>query len=213
MPYCRDCGCQFNSSTNIYCGDCANEIVSRSQRRVRDADVDERRRMNNDREYAHSWLQSVIGWIVGLMPLISKIFTGDCFLTSAVAAFKGLDDGGPEMTLLRQFREDYIFRSQSSRRQRDLDEYYLVGSILRRWIGSRADYEDIWEYVWNYVDEVLALLRGRRYTMAYRQFKLRTLALRWDVLGGLHNARPARPSGHCPTIRSMRTRAKAARAG
>ncbi|HWR83970.1 MAG TPA: hypothetical protein VN285_11770 [Candidatus Deferrimicrobium sp.] len=142
--------------------------------------------MANDRDYAHSWLQSLIGWIVGLIDLISRIFSGGCYISSAVVAFKGLDDSSPQMRLLRQLREEYIFSGGVAARLHDLDKYYVIGAVLSKWVESRADSSEIWEYVWQYVQETADLVQSGRLEEAYSLFKLRTLRLRWDILRGLH---------------------------
>ncbi len=184
MPYCRDCGTEIYGS-RVYCGECANDIVERSRDRIRAADTDEQRRMYNDRDYAHRWLQSLIGWIIGLMDLMSRIFSGGCYITSAVVAYRGLADDSPEMGLLRTLRER--FRESADMTQRyDLDSYSIIGPVLRNWINSRRDAVLIWEYVWLYIKEVIVLVRQEEYEAAYMVFKERTLRLRWDVLCGRH---------------------------
>jgi ribosomal protein L37E len=193
MYYCRNCGTQIYDSKEIYCSDCKDDIVQRAKERIRDADEDERRRMRNDSDYAHSWLQSVIGWIIGLMNLLVNIFSG-CYLTSAVVAFKGLGDSSPEMELMRRFRNDYILEGGVSDRLRDLEEYYIVGGALRNWVDSRSDAALVWEYVWRYVAQVVEYVKRGQFPEAYELFKNRTLALRWDVLGERH----LRPEKQCP---------------
>ncbi len=185
MAYCRECGDEMYSD-HMYCGDCANEIVEQSRSRIRCADENEQRMMRNDRDYAHRWLQDLIGWIAGLMGLMSKICGAGCYITSAVVEFKGLGDQSQEMLLLRQFREEYIEDSHIPERTTDLEHYYVIGAVLRNWIDSRADRVAIWEYVWCYVSRVINLIRESRGDEAYSLFRNRTLALRWDVLGGLH---------------------------
>lgn len=187
MPYCRDCGTEISSSDHLYCGSCANDIVERSRSRIRDADEDDQRRMRNDRGYAHSWLQDLIGWIIGLMDLMSRIFSGGCYITSAAVEFRGLGDSSPEMQTLRRFRHEYIESSGIAERMVDLEEYYVIGAVLRNWINSRADRENIWAYVWDYVAEVISLAEAHSYAQAYALFRRRTLTLRFDVFGGLHS--------------------------
>lgn len=184
MPYCHDCGERISGS-DLYCGSCANEIIRRSRDRIRSADEDEQRRMANDHDYAHSWLQSLIGWIIGLIDLIRPIFSGGCFITSAVVAFKGLDDNSYEMRLLRQFRES-IIKSKIDSRIQDLNEYSTIGEFLRNWINSRSDSFFIWEFVWQYVQNVIDLIKMEKYDEAYSIFKSNTLKLKFDVLMDKH---------------------------
>lgn len=87
MPYCRDCGTHTSSSTT-YCNSCESDINNRSKSRINNADDEEQRRMRNDHDYAHAWLQYRIDWIVALWDIMSKIFTGGCYITSAIVTFR-----------------------------------------------------------------------------------------------------------------------------
>lgn len=188
MPYCRDCGTEISSSSDLYCGTCANDIIERSRDRIRNAEEDEKRRMQNDRDYAHSWLQDLIGWIIGLMDLMSRIFSGGCYITSAVVAHHGLADTGREMTSLRKFREQYIFGSGETGRVSDYEEYLIIGGFLRSWINSRQDAALIWDFVSEYVLQTVSLAESGAEREAYDLFKSRTRSLRMDVITGVHRS-------------------------
>ncbi len=184
MAYCRDCGTKIYGS-GLYCQSCANEIIEESRDRIRDADASEQQRMRNDRDYAHSWLQDLIGWITGLMSLMSTI-VGGCFITSAAVRHCGLGDDCQEMAMLRSLRDEFMIDSGSPTRLRDLEEYQIVGGALARWVDSRYDSSQIWDYVSGYVFETVDHIKAGRFGQAYDVFKSRTLRLRKDVLLGAH---------------------------
>ncbi len=187
MPYCRDCGAYISSSTDTYCYSCEQDIVDRSRRSVNRASDDERRRMNNDRNYAHSWLQDVIGWIVALWDILLRVFgSGGCYITTAVVQKKGLDDDSIEMKKLRKFRKEYILESNKESLLKDLQEYYILGQIIVRWADSRYDSKEIWEYISNFVFHVIDLIDQDNYKEAYKYFKKRTLNIYQDVLLNCH---------------------------
>jgi hypothetical protein len=142
--------------------------------------------MRNDREYAHRWLQDLIGWIAGLLNLMSKVFGGGCYITSAVVNHKGLDDKSNEMELLRLFRDTYILENNNPEVVTDFFEYQKTAPTIINWINSRVDSELIWNYVWIYVCEVISLINCQKYEEAYSLFKMRTLSLRKDILLSKH---------------------------
>lgn len=187
MPYCRDCGAYISSSTATYCYDCEQDIVDRSRRSVNRASDDERRRMNNDRDYAHSWLQDVIGWITALWGILSKVFSGGgCYITTAVVERKGLDDKSPEMEKLRKFRKEYILDSNNPELLNDLEQYYIIGQIIVRWANSRYDSNQIWDYISKFVFEVVDFVDCEEYERAYLHFKKKTLNIQKDILANKH---------------------------
>lgn len=187
MPYCRDCGNYISSSTDTYCSSCEQDIVDRSRRSVNRASDDERRRMNNDRYYAHSWLQDVIGWIVSLMDILSRIFAGGgCYITTAVVQKNGFDDDSIEMKKLRKFRKEYILDSNEVNLLIDLQEYYILGQIIVRWADSRFDCKEIWGYISKYVFHFIDLIDHKNYADAYEYFKKRTLNIEQDILLNYH---------------------------
>lgn len=184
MPYCRDCGDQIYGRAT-YCSSCESDIVSRARSSVREASYDERRRMENDRHYAHRWLQSMIGWIIGLMDIITRVFTG-CFVTTAVLRRLSCTDTSPEMELLRDYRDSYLMLNITSERRADLQEYYLLGPILVTWADSRRDSARVWEYITDYVLHTLEMIREEKHQSAYAFFRRRTLNLQRDILFGKH---------------------------
>lgn len=184
MPHCRDCG-RTMSRSSVYCHSCEDDIITRSRNRLRYADESDQRRMKNDQGYAHSWLQHLIGWIIDLFDMLTKIFSG-CFLTSAVVEFEGLSDSSIEMERLRKFRRVYIEESNIRSRTNDLQFYYIIGSVLRNWINSRTDAGLIWEYVSKYVFEVIHLIEIEEYSKAYDYFKIQTLSLKKNIFESKH---------------------------
>lgn len=187
MPYCRDCGTYISSNTNTYCYSCEQDIVDRSRRSVNRASENERRRMTNDRNYAHSWLQDVIGWITALWGILSKVFTGGgCYITTAVVERKGFDDNCNEMVKLRKFRKEYILESKNPELLNDLNEYYIIGQMIVRWANSRYDANQIWDYISKYVFKVAELAENNNYEQAFSYFKERTLNIQRDILINKH---------------------------
>ncbi len=184
MPYCRDCGDEIYGS-GTYCSSCESDIVDRARSRIRNANEAEKRRISNDDNYAHDWLQNLIGWIVKLMSLLSTI-RGGCYITSSVVSFLGLPDDGEEMTAFRDFRKRTIYLSDNPDRKQDLDDYYIVGLRLVNWANSRYDSNAIWKYVSSYVMEFLSLINRGADDDAYTFFKTKTLSLELDVLLGKH---------------------------
>jgi hypothetical protein len=188
MPYCRDCGSILSSYQEIYCSSCQSSILERSKARLEKANHDERRRIDNDLGYAHDWLQSLIGWIPLLKKFISFIvdaFRKGCFITTAVVSFCGIDDHGSEMTAFRWFRDTYLCDKNSIKykeMQDDLEQYYSDGYLLIRWIDSRADRNEILEYVCKYVFTFLDLINRRMLDEAYVYYKNSTCNLKNDIL-------------------------------
>jgi len=181
MPYCRGCGDQFSGSAT-YCRPCELDIIDRAKSSVQDADTSEQNRMRNDKNYAHSWLQNVIGWIVDLMPIISKIFTGGCYVTSALVKHKGLPDNCYQMELFREFRKNYILNSKDKSRIDDLDQYYFYGQFISKWIESRTDSKEIWTFVDIYITKFTKMLEEKDFENAYNYFKQNTLSIKQEVL-------------------------------
>jgi hypothetical protein len=188
MPYCRDCGDYITSNSDTYCYSCEQDIINRSRSSVNDACEDERRRICNDREYAHSWLQDAIGWIMALWDIISKIFSGGCYITTVVVERKGFNDDSTEMILMRKFRKEYIFDSQNDSRSTDLEQYYLLGQCIIRWVNSRSDANQIWDYISEYVFSFIELIKTHEFEKAYHFFKERTLNIRNDILTEKHKS-------------------------
>ena len=186
MAYCHGCGEELNNSANTYCENCSNDIVGRARGSINQAESDEKRRMYNDRQYAHDWLQDVIGWILDLIDFIGIIFSGGCYLTTVIVKRRGLDDKSYEMQNLREFREKYLRNSKSKLRRKMLQEYNIVGPYLINWINSRYDSEKIWQYVSKYIDNVLDLIDKHEYKKAYYIFLTRTLKLKRNVLLSKH---------------------------
>ena len=138
--------------------------------------------MSNDKDYAHSWLQDAIGWIAALWDIMSRIFTGGCYITTAVVLHKGLSDSSKEMTALRLFRDKYLSDSQDINLREDLKEYYVLGQIIVNWVNSREDSNEIWDYISLYIFDVISLINNSKYDEAYHLFKKKTLSIKKDVL-------------------------------
>lgn len=185
MPYCRDCGTEIYTRST-YCDSCEQDIIERSRDSIETASNSERKRMENDKNYLHSWLQSAIGWIVDLIKIIHKIWSGGCYVTSALVKHKGLDDNCEQMQKFRAFRQHYILDSNTQSRKFDLEEYNITGQILVNWISSRQDSNLIWKYVENYINQFVFLLNNESWEEAYTYFKERTLNLQKDIFIDKH---------------------------
>ena len=178
----------MSRTSSIYCYSCEDDIASRSRSAVRTASSDEQRRMRNDKDYAHSWLQDVIGLIVELMGIISKIFSGGCYITTALVERKGLDDNCDEMNKFRFLRQNYVLSSNRPDLHKDLEEYYVLGQIIVNWANSRQDTEEIWDYIETYIHEVLTLINKGDLKKAYNLFKTKTLNIKRDIALGNHRS-------------------------
>ncbi len=181
MAYCRDCGRSIGNSRGYYCRSCEQDIVNDANACVDRASDREYQRIRNGRSYAHSWLQSLIGWIIDLMVILGKWTSGGCYITSAVVDFKGMPDDSRLMQILRDFRYSYILNSGIDERFSALERYYLIGQEICRWIHSRADSRHILEYVSRYVLDTANWIEAGQYDEAYRFFESRTIGLRRDV--------------------------------
>ena len=142
--------------------------------------------MKNDKNYAHSWLQNTIGWVIGLMDIISKIWRGGCYVTSALVQHKGFDDNCEIMQKIRLFRKEHIINNNVPEKINDLERYYFEGQILVRWIEARHDADLIWNYVDTYIRTFVKMIDNKRYNEAYILFKNKTLNLQKDVFLGKH---------------------------
>jgi hypothetical protein len=189
MAYCTNCGRTHNNK-NAQCESCENEIVNRARERVSRADKGEQDRMHNDVNYAHDWVQNVIGWIVELMKIITQVLVtkavGGCYITTAVVQHKGLSDDCLEMQKLRYFRQQYIHNSNNRILKKELNQYYILGQSIVNWANSRQDSIKIWEFISNYVFEVVELIDKNELTNAYKHFKENTLDLRKNILLSKH---------------------------
>ena len=99
-----------------------------------------------------------------------------CFVTTACIRARGLADDCAELTQLRQFRDDYVLRTQDGKD--DVDTYYRLAPAVVEKINARADSKEVWERV--YTDMILpclALVREGKNEQAYRLYKDYTLTL------------------------------------
>ena len=97
-----------------------------------------------DQNYAHDWLQAVIGFIANLMTAITSIFR-ECHISTALVKHLGLPDNCEELQALRRFRDEYIVNSNVELRLKDLHCYYCYAPHLIRWIEARDDSASIWQ--------------------------------------------------------------------
>ena len=189
MAYCTNCG-RTHNNRDAYCDSCESEIVNRARDRVSRADTNEQNRMRNDTTYAHDWIQNVIGWIIELMKIITQVLVakagGGCYITTAVVQHKGLSDDCLEMQKLRYFRQQYIHNSNNRVLKKELNQYYILGQTIVNWANSRQDSIKIWEFISNYVFEVVEFIDKNELTNAYKHFKQNTLDLRKNILLNKH---------------------------
>ena len=133
-----------------------------------------------DQDYAHDWLQAVIGFIANLMTAITSIFRG-CHISTALVKHLGLPDNCEELQVLRRFRDEYIVNSNVELRLKDLHRYYCYAPHLIQWIEARDDSASIWQKIQETVDIALEAIAEGRYDYAYNIYKAEILGLRISV--------------------------------
>jgi len=139
-------------------------------RAIDQASDEELARARRDEGYAHSWLQSLIGWIANLLTILSHIF-GGCYITTAVVEHFGLNDDCDLLADLRKFRDEYINESGCRDRLLDLEKYYLLAPSILRWVKCHRESERLWAMLQDGVMAGHRAVKRGEFGYAYELFK------------------------------------------
>jgi hypothetical protein len=147
------------------------EKAIRAVDKMTDAEV---RRAEKEPEFAHDWLQDVIGWIGGLRDMISDWWDNDdCFITTAVVNYLRLPDDCDLLQTLRHFRNEYILSSKDAEKLVDLKTYYAISPVLIYSLKSmnKPEADVAWNYLISLVQNAANKIKENQYESAYNIYK------------------------------------------
>ncbi len=104
--------------------------------------------------------------------------SGLCYLTTACTTARGLPDNCLELTTLRGFRDKFMMKTPSGRK--DLKEYYRTAPEIVSAVNSLpSDLSSrIWEGVYQDVRKAVQLVRTGRFNEAHTHYRAMTLKLK-----------------------------------
>ncbi len=80
-------------------------------------------------------------------PIYKAEDSGGCYITSACIGVLGCADGGEELTLLREFRDTYMCRTDTL--CSEVSEYYKVAPQIVEEINTRKNFYKIYQEIYD----------------------------------------------------------------
>ena len=117
----------------------------------------------------HGWCKKFQCWRrLGQIACSAYVGPGGCFLTSACVQHKGLSDDCEELTVLRNFRDNYLKSSSDGRAL--VDKYYAIAPTLVSKIDKRSDKDEIYEGIYKTVLNCVDLIRNEAFEEAVKAY-------------------------------------------
>ena len=88
--------------------------------------------------------------------------SGGCFLSSACIETMGLPDNCQELTILRKFRDEWLFRQPGG--ENEIKEYYKIAPSIVSSINKETDRKDVFKKIYEdlVAPSVVLIQEGRR---------------------------------------------------
>lgn len=86
---------------------------------------------------------------------------GGCFLTSACCNYKGFSDDCKELTVLRQFRDNYLKQQDSG--EALINEYYAIAPIIVAKIDDCDKKDAIYAYIYETITKCVETYENEEY--------------------------------------------------
>lgn len=103
--------------------------------------------------------------------------SGGCYLTTACVVYKGLEDNCKELTVLRDFRDNYMANKDYGRQ--DIDEYYETAPRIVRAIDACSNAKDIYEKIYSdVIAPCVEMIEHGKCEDAYTKYKNMVIELK-----------------------------------
>jgi len=99
-----------------------------------------------------------------------------CFLTSACVNYIGKEDDCEELTLLRNFRDNYMRATEEGKAL--VDEYYNVAPNIVEGIESSKDKDKHYQYIYSVVEKCVQLIREGKNEETLNEYRTMVLTLK-----------------------------------
>lgn len=107
---------------------------------------------------------------------------GGCFLTGACCDFRGLPDDCYELTVLRNFRDNYLKCTDSGASL--VNEYYRIAPDIVNRINFSDSKKEAYEYIYSVVRKCVSLIESGENEAALNEYKEMVLSLKSKFLEG-----------------------------
>ena len=99
-----------------------------------------------------------------------------CFLTSACTAARGLPDDCHELTVLRNFRDNWLKNQPDGSEL--ISAYYKIAPMIVKCIDAREDRQKYWDLVYDTVQTCVEFIEAEMHEEALKAYQTLTLALK-----------------------------------
>ena len=111
----------------------------------------------------------------------SHFTTGSsCYLTSACVGYLGKPDDCHELTVLREFRDNYLKKTEEGSAL--VKQYYEVAPKIVEQIDASDKQKEYYEYIYNVVSECVACLEKEDHQGPLSRYREMTLKLQAELL-------------------------------
>jgi hypothetical protein len=163
--------------------DDVDELFDRAKSHYRIASERERARIRSDEDHAYNWTQAVIGFLAAILNFFATVWHSCCYITTAVTRHFGLVDNCRYLTVLRQFRDQYIVNGNDEQRLADLKQYYTLAPQVIDWVNCQPNPDIIWSHLAETVVAAVAAIDAGDYTLAYELYRSRILSYQEKIKG------------------------------
>lgn len=109
-------------------------------------------------------------------PIYKGDNSGGCFITSACVIAMGKDDDCYELTILRNFRDNYLKRTKIG--IEDVKKYYEIAPQIVKKINSIIDREKIYKNIYDsMISPCIKYIERREYEKAHHHYRMEVIKL------------------------------------
>ena len=101
--------------------------------------------------------------------------SGGCFLTSACVDYMGKADDCEELTILRDFRDDYM---KTTERIHLVEEYYATAPLIVEEINKSPNKEKYYQEIFSTIIKCLSLIRENKNEETLQEYQTMVLKLK-----------------------------------
>ena len=105
--------------------------------------------------------------------------SGGCFITTACCEYFGLPDNCRELTVLRNFRDNYMADYLEMRKE--IESYYNLSPRIVESIQSSPDSKHIYFKLYKTIRKAVDLIEDKEYEAAYKLYKIMVLDLQKNM--------------------------------
>jgi len=165
--------------------DDVDELFARAKAKYRQERSREKERIRRDEGYAYNWTQTVIGFLTAILNVFSAVWGSCCFITTALAGQAGFRRSFHALSVLRQFRDDYIIRGSDPSRIDDLYRYYEIAPRVVTAIHDHPCRDRIWKSIYVTVMRAVRCIERNEFEAAYELYKRQVIGLGEALLGDM----------------------------